>query len=142
MIKNSVVIDRPIEAVFDYVAQFERHVEWQDDLKSSKLNGPPAVGVTGSDTRQMGRRTMSYDWEVTTLDRPNKIAFGTLTGPVRPVGSMSFSVDNDSTRVDFQMEMNPRGLMKLLGSKIDRDVQKTNVEHLAKLKQLMESGTS
>jgi uncharacterized membrane protein len=140
MIQNSILVNRPIDAVFDYAAQFERHPEWQPDLKSSRLDAPAAMGVTGTDTRQMGSRTRTYAWEVTELDRPNRIGFKTLSGPVRPVGSMSFHTEGDATRVDFQMAMNPRGLMKLLSPMISRQVQTANNDHMSKFKELLESG--
>src|SRR3954453_5912121 len=98
MIKKTVVVNRPVDDVFDYAVQFERHPEWQSDLKSSKMHGPSEVGATGTDTRQMGRRTHTYEWEVTALDRPSRIAFRTTNGSVRPEGEMRFAADGDGTR--------------------------------------------
>lgn len=142
MIKSSVVINRPIEAVFDYSAQFERHPEWQTGLKASSLEGPAAVGVKGSETRQMGPRVQTYEWRVSEFDRPNRIGFETLTGSMRPVGSMTFTAEGDGTRLDFEMEMNPQGLLKLLMPIISRQVQReVDADHQT-LKRLLESGAS
>jgi uncharacterized membrane protein len=141
MIANSIVINRPIDAVFDYAAQFERHPEWQEDLKSSKIRGPAAVGTEGTDSRQMGRRINTYDWRVTELDPPRRIGFETLTGPMRPAGTMSFTAQGDATKVDFAMDMNPRGFMKLLAPMIERQVQRANVTHLATFKKILEESS-
>ena len=138
MIRNTVVIERPVDEVFDYAAQFDRHPEWQDDLKDATFDGPAAVGATGTETRQMGPRVQTYEWRVSAYDRPRLLGFETLSGPMRPSGTMAFSAEGGGTRIDFQMELNPRGFMKLMGPLIARQVQKVNTEHLAKLKRILE----
>jgi hypothetical protein len=55
---------------------------------------------------------------------------------------MSFHTEGDATRVDFQMAMNPRGAMKLLGPLINRPVQKANDGHMTKFKHLVEGGAA
>lgn len=66
------------------------------------------------------------------------LAWEILSGPMRPAGTMRFSLEGTSTRVDFEMELNPRGLMKLMGPLIERQGQKINAEHLAKFKEILE----
>jgi hypothetical protein len=62
VIHNFLVVGRPVQAVFDYAAQFDLHPEWQPDLKGAEFEGAPAVGKTG---------------------------FETLSGPMRPAGDGS-----------------------------------------------------
>ena len=138
MIRHTVSIARPIEDVFDYAAQFDRHPEWQDDLKSVSADGPPRVGSTGSQTRQVGRRVHTTQWRMSAYERPSILGWEVLTGPIRPAGSMRFSPEGTSTRVEWEMEMNPRGLMKLMGPLIDRQSQKVVAEQFAKFKDILE----
>jgi len=138
MIRNTVVVQRPVEEVFDYAAQFDRHPEWQDDLKGATFEGPAAVGVIGTETRQMGPRVHTYEWRVSACERPRLLGFETLSGPMRPAGSMRFTAEGTGTRVDFEMVLNPRGLMKLMSPFIERQVQRTNTEHLATFKEILE----
>ena len=140
MITNRVIVDRPIDAVFAYAAAFDRHPEWQDDLKEATFEGPAAVGATGTETRQMGPRVQTYEWRVSVFDAPNKLGFETLSGSMRPTGTMTFSPEGDSTRVDFEMELNPRGVMKLIAPFLGKQVQKSNDEHMAKFKANLEGG--
>ena len=138
MIRNTVTVERPIEEVFDYAAQFDRHPEWQDDLKSATADGPPAVGATGSGMRQMGPRVQETPWRMTIYERPTILGWEILSGPMRPVGTMRFSDEGTGTRVDFEMEMNPRGLMRLMGPLLDRQSQKVVAGQFAKFKDILE----
>jgi len=138
MIRNTVTVESPIEEVFDYAAQFDRHPEWQDQLKSVTVDGPPAVGATGSQKRQMGPRVHTTQWRMSAYERPTILGWEILSGPMRPVGTMRFSAEGTSTRVDFEMEMNPRGWMKLMGPIIERQGQKVVAEQFAKFKDNLE----
>jgi uncharacterized membrane protein len=138
MIRNTIVVKRPIDEVFGYAAQFDRHPEWQEDLKAATIDGPAALGVTGTETRKMGPRVHTYQWRVSAYEPPHHLGFETLSGPMRPAGTMDFVSDGDGTRIDFQMELNPRGVMKLLSPMIERNVQKVNTQHLEKFKEILE----
>lgn len=142
MIKNTIVVNRPIEIVFDYASHFERHPEWQPDLKAAEFQGPAQVGAAGSETRQMGRRVQTYQWRVSECEPPHRLGFETTSGPMRPAGTMAFRSEGEGTRVDFEMALNPRGWMKLLAPIIERQVQKTNTEHLGLFKQRLEADGS
>jgi uncharacterized membrane protein len=142
VIQNTIVVDRPIEAVFDYASHFERHPEWQPDLKAADFHGPAQVGAAGTETRQMGPRVHTYQWRVSAYEPPNRLGFETISGPMRPAGTMRFRSEGEATRVDFEMALNPRGLMKLLAPVIERQVQKANTGHLALFKQRLEADSS
>jgi len=138
MIRSTVTVEKSVEEVFDYAAQFDRHPEWQDDLKGATFDGPAAVGVTGTETRQMGPRVHTYEWRVSAYERPRILGFETLSGPMRPAGTVRFVAEGTGTRVDFEMALNPRGLMKLMSPIIERQVQKRNTVHFAKFKDILE----
>jgi uncharacterized membrane protein len=138
VIRNSIVVRRPVDSVFAYAAQFDRHPEWQPDLKGAEFDGPAAVGKTGVETRQVGRRTHSYQWRVSAYDSPHTLGFETLSGPMRPAGTMRFSPDGESTRVTFEMFLNPRGFMRLVAPIIERQVRRGDIDHLERFKGILE----
>jgi len=91
MIRNAVTVAKPIEEVFDYAAQFDRHPEWQDDLKGLTSDGSPAVGATGTAARQVGPQVQTSQWRMSAYERPRIVGWEILSGPMRPVGTMRFS---------------------------------------------------
>jgi uncharacterized membrane protein len=138
MIRHTVTVGRAVEDVFDYAAQFDRHPEWQDDLTTLTSDGPPAVGSTGIATRRIGPRVQTFGWRMSLYERPQIVGWEILSGPMRPVGTMRFSGEGTSTRVDFEIALKPRGLMKLIGPLIERQGRKMSAEHLAKFKDILE----
>ena len=57
---------------------------------------------------------------------------------MRPAGTMRFSAEGTGTRVDFEMEMNPRGWMKLVGLLVERQSRKIVEGQFAKFKDILE----
>ena len=90
MIRNTVTVGKSVEEVFDYAAQFDRHPEWQDNLKSLTSDGPPAVGSTGTATRRIGPSVQTSRWRTSAYERPQIVGWEILSGPMRPAGTMRF----------------------------------------------------
>ena len=68
----------------------------------------------------MGRRVHTYEWRVSECEPPHRLGFETLSGPMRPAGTMVFRSEGQATQVDFEMMLNPSGWMKLLAPVIER----------------------
>ena len=111
MITNSIEIDRRPEDVFAYLAELEKHSEWQADLIGSKLvtQGPVGVGTRVADTRKVpgGPREMTY--EVTEHDPPNKSSWRGVDGPVRVDGSVIVEPVGGGERSRVTVELNFAG---------------------------------
>ena len=114
MITSSIEIDRKPEDVFAYVADFERHREWQSELLESKLQtgGPIGVGTRVSDTRKVpgGRSEMTY--EITEHDPPRKSSWRGVNGPIRANGSVIVEpvADGTRSRVTVQLDLVGHGV--------------------------------
>jgi hypothetical protein len=65
-----------------------------------------------------------------------------LSGLMRTAGRMSFAAEESGTRVDFEMALNPRGMMKLISPVVERQVQETNRGHLARSRNLPSTADS
>ncbi len=135
-----MTIRRPVEAVFDFVADGENCPQWRPgvlDIKRISGNGVGTTyrqGVRGP----MGRR-IAADYRVTVLEPNRVLAFETIAGPVRPRGRYEFEPHNGSTRLTFSLETELSGLTRLLmGSMVSRTMA-SEVMTLDNLKRILEA---
>jgi uncharacterized protein YndB with AHSA1/START domain len=145
MIKHSVEINRPVEEVFAYLDQVDRHNEWQGSLVSATIetDGPTRVGTRVVERRNIpgGRRNIPY--EVTEHDPPRKASFRGTAGPVRPVGT--YTVDptgESSSRMTLELDLEGHGVGKLVAILARRQAAKQVPVDQEKFKELLESGVA
>jgi len=137
---HSVTIGRPVEAVFAFVADGEKCLQWRPavvDIRRVSGDGVGtryAQGVKGP----MGRR-IAADYEITVFEPNRRLEFRTSTGPARPHGQFDFERVDGGTRLTFTLDVQLAGLRKLLmGSMIQRTMD-GEVKNLDNLKRLMET---
>ena len=83
-IEQSVVIDRPVEQVFDYVTNVENMVEWTGPTieASQTSEGPPGVGATTSRISNFLGRRIDTQMQITEFE-PNKLVVSkAISGPM------------------------------------------------------------
>jgi uncharacterized membrane protein len=135
---NEVVIGRPRDDVFAFLADPENDPQWRTgvlDLKhvsGSGVGSRYAQGVKGP----RGRR-ISADIELTELTPGRSIAFRTLTGPVRPRGRYLLSAAEQGTRVRFELDADVRGLKRLIAPMVQKTMNH-EVGQLDRLKRIIE----
>jgi uncharacterized membrane protein len=142
-ITGTIEIACPPQDVFDYVSDLKRQGEWQSAIQSVEVEteGPTRVGTRAVQTRHVPGGNRSFPYEVTEHDPPKRTSFRVTGGPVRPVGSMTFtSLDNGArTRVDFEIEFHGHGLGVMIAPLAARDSRREVPENLSALKQRLES---
>jgi uncharacterized membrane protein len=143
VITSSIEVARPQAAVFAYLAQLDRHAEWQQALTSVRVegDGPVGVGTRAIEKRNVpgGEREMSY--ELTAHDPPRTSSWKGLNGPVRPNGTVTVeALDESRSRVTVSMELEGHGIGKLLLPLVRSQARKQIPADQAKLKQILESG--
>jgi uncharacterized protein YndB with AHSA1/START domain len=136
---SEIVIARPAEAVFAYLADAENDVQWRPGvLEIERVSGN---GV-GARYRQVvggpGGRRIDADIEITEHEPPVRIAFRTVRGPVRPVGSYDVVPVEGGTRVRFRLHAELPGLKKAMAPMV-RKTMAAEVANLANLKRVLES---
>jgi uncharacterized membrane protein len=144
MITESIEIDRTPEEVFAYLDQLERHGEWQGAIVSVKVEteGPTRVGSRATEMRRVPGGPREFTYEVTEHDPPRRSSFRGVSGPVRPVGTVTVEPvgDGSRSRVTIQLELKGHGLGKLIAPLAMREARKRVPEDQARLKERLESG--
>lgn len=140
-IHGSTVIARPVEDVFDFVADerneptYNRHM-----LRADKLTpGPIGNGTRWSATVESRGRPLDLEIEVTDYARPHRLGSTTrmVTGEIR--GAVAFEPDAVGTRMRWSWELRPKGVLKLAGPLIAHLGRRQEAEIWAGLKRHLES---
>ena len=85
-----------------------------------------------------GPRPVTY--EVTEHSPPRKASFRGVSGPVRPVGTMTVEPAGTGSRVTIQLELVGHGIGKLFAPFAMRQARKQVPKDQARLKERLESG--
>lgn len=138
---RTLVIARPVSAVFAFFTDHDNDTKWRDHVKEIKAEGPPAVGAKVHQViAGPGGRGIPADFEITEYDPDQRYAFSVVAGPVRPKGDFRFAATSEGgTEITFSLAADLRGLKKLL---MGRSVQKSmdgELANLDKAKALLEA---
>lgn len=141
-VETSVLINQPIEKVFEFVTTPENDSQWYIGVKSrDHTPGEPAgVGSTSmSEIRFLGV-AMEVEWEVTEYKPPNKIEVKTTKGPVSVEAEYSFKATAEGqTKVGVEGEADVSGVFSLAEPIVERMAQRQWEASFENLKDVLES---
>ncbi len=133
-VEQSIIIARPVEAVFAYRASLQQTGEWQADVLATELStaAPVAVGTQGTERRRESKDTLS-DWEIeiTEFELNRVLGIVRRCGAIRICERDVFIPDEENTKYTAHVEMT--------GSPLPASVfHKRTVESLMHLKWRLE----
>lgn len=136
VVEESVVIPRPPQEVFDFLANFKNLSAYDAFVtKSGQVgDGPPGLGTRGrGTTRYMGRQ---FDWmvEYTEFEPPRRMVSRSVGGKPDITATFTLEADGGGTRVTERLETESKtaGLMgklpaplvnRLLGRSLRRNLR-------------------
>ena len=135
---KSVVINRPVEDVFDYSVDPANTPAWMDDTPEHTHNGEMEVGSTGVRFVKFMGLKLGGNYEITTFYRPSKYCFKAITGPLQADVCQSYEEVGGGTRFTYAVELEGRGLYKVLEWLINMEGTSTLEKELKKLKGILE----
>lgn len=116
MIEGEVLIDRPVEIVFDFVADERHEPSYNHQMVGVEKRTPGPIGPGTRWAATMATRGRMRDMiiEVTDFERPTRLgSTSTLsTGEVR--GTLTFAPVGGGTRMQWSWEVRPHGILRLL----------------------------
>ena len=140
-VETSIVINRPVGEVFEYVSNPENNPQYESAVIEAKKTsaGPMSVGSTWREVRQfMGRRIESIN-EVTEYQPNKKIAFKTKSGPIPAEGSYTFEAVDGKTKLTVIGQGETGGFFKIADPLVARMVKRDLETASANLKDLLEA---
>jgi len=121
---SEIVIKRPREDVFVFLANPENDPQWRSgvlDLKRVSGSGIGARYTQG--VKGPGGRRIPADIDITELTPGEAIAFRTIAGPVRPRGRYVLAAADGGTRVRFELDHPVTGGHLVVDSPLSGDLE-------------------
>ncbi len=110
----TIVIDRPIEEVFGFLADGENDKKFSSRIIeiAKTTEGPPAVGTRYASTAKDAGLTMKHEFELTEFAPPNRIRWTELSKHPLVVteGGYDLAPAGGGTQLTFFNELQGRGL--------------------------------
>jgi len=138
--QGSVVIGRPVQEVFSFVADGETAMRWRPGVLDVKhLSGEGVGAVYRQGVKGPGGRRIAADYEVTAFEPNRLIGFKAIAGPVRPSGEYRFEASDGGTKVSFALNAELSGWKKLLMGRPVQSTMEAEMATLENLRRLLES---
>jgi uncharacterized protein YndB with AHSA1/START domain len=139
--ETSVRIERPIEEVFDYVADPTTFPRWNSAVQSVRQTSPGAdgIGATYDMERELPSGRAENGLEVVEVNRPTLFVIRTTSGPTPFLYRYVFTEEASATLVQLEAEIELGGLAGALGPLASRGVKRGVDSNFADLKRILES---
>lgn len=121
-IEGEIVIGRPIDAVFDYVADQSNEPQYNPQMmRAEKITpGPVGRGTRFRSAVASKGRTAEMLIECTAYDRPKLLATTTTMAQADISYTLTFEPAPAGTRMRWSGQVQPKGAFRLLGPVITR----------------------
>ena len=137
------IIIRPINDVFNYLADVRNDVHWRDEVTQHELisEGPRGVGSEGRiRVNQFGRETEST-WKCTRSDPPEHIEWELTSGPLLGNAGYKLKAIDGGTDFTYYGTAKLAGIMRLFSPIIQFLSNKLFQKDVENLKRILESNT-
>lgn len=140
----SLVINRPIEEVFIYLANLENDAKWRREWVEARKTseGSLGVGATFLLVGELLGRRMGTVYKTTEYEPIRTTSWKAVSGPLPLTFRRTFERVEGGTRVTIRYEVELRGFIKLVKPLI-MNIGKRQLEgDIPRLKELMEARAS
>jgi len=140
-LEHSVVIGRPVENVFAFVANVENEPLWIGEVMEVEKTseGPIGLGSTYNNIVQFLGRRIVDPHEVVQYEPHRLFGFKSYSGQVQFEGTETFESVEGGTRFTFAARGETGGLFKLAEPIVNRMINRQWETNVANLKELLEA---
>jgi len=109
LVRSSVIVDRPIHVVFDFLAEGRNNPTWRSDVTlAARIAGTGAdLGVGAAYFQKVvdrRGRTVDETYHVTAYEPPHLVEFTVRRGTTRTIGRFTLAaIDRGTTHVEFTL---------------------------------------
>ena len=115
-IRGEVEIRRPVEEVFDFVADERNEPTYNPTMLVAEkvTEGPVGAGTRFRASIRSGRRPVNMQIEYTAFDRPHRLASTSRMAAADFTGTLTFTRTPAGTRLRWSWQARPKGAVRLL----------------------------
>ena len=139
-IEGEILIRRPVDEVFDFVADERNEPRFNPSLRAVEQISPGPIGAGTrfrAETSSMGR-TVDLEIEFTEYERPKRLASTTRMSAMDVRGTLTFDPVPEGTLMRWFWELEPHGVFKLATPLLPRMGRRQEQAIWAGLKRLLE----
>jgi hypothetical protein len=143
LVKGEIVIARPVEEVFDFVADERNEPRYNPHMVRAEQVSSGPIGLATrfqTELKTMGR-TMPMTVEFTRFERPLLLASRTTSSMMDTEGSLTFESVTAGTRMRWSWDVRPRGALKLITPLVGPLGRRQEKAIWSELKHLLEAQT-
>jgi len=142
-IDGEIVINRPVEEVFDFVADERNEPRYNPRMLRAEKISPGQIGPRTRFRAEFSsfRRPVAMI-EFTGYERPRRLASSTHMSAMDVRGNLTFDPVPEGTRMRWSWELEPRGLFKLMIPVVARTGRRQEQAIWASLKRFLEAQES
>lgn len=140
-VQGELVIGRPVEDVFDFAADERNEPRYNRRMvRAEKLTpGPIGVGTRFRADMKAIPRPTEMTTELTGFERPRSLTLTTRLSWMDIEGRLTFDPVPEGTRMRWQWELHPHGLLRLAGPLIGSMGRRQEQVIWTNLKRLLEA---
>ena len=136
-----MLINQTAEGIFAYISDFRNDPKWQVGIVDAKPHpdGPATVGTQVTTLRRFIGQRIESTAQVTELEPNKRMALKSISGPFPFSAQITLESVERTTKVIFNVEIEPKGVFKLAEGMVAGSMKKDLEGSLANLKNQMES---
>jgi uncharacterized protein YndB with AHSA1/START domain len=115
---ETVIVDRPIEVVFAFLADGSNNSKWRPRVVNTIFaSGPVERAVWAQTSRRPNGREYATDYRISWYDEPTRLEYTVFAGPARPIGVYTLrTAAHGSTEVTLTVDLTPRWMLLPISS--------------------------
>jgi uncharacterized protein YndB with AHSA1/START domain len=139
-IEGEIVIGRPVEGVFDFVADERNEPRYNAQMRRVEKisDGPIGLGTQYQAEVLSGRQVVPMVIEVTGYERPRRLASTTRMSSMDIRYTLTFEPVSEGTRMRWVGDVEPKGFLRLLTPMVGWMGRRQELRIWTSLKHLLE----
>ena len=140
-VEGEIVINRPVEEVFDFVADERNEPRYNPRMRDAEQisEGPIGRGTRFRTELETMGRTVPMIVEFTDYERPRRLASVARSSMMETEGALTFESVPGGTRMRWSWEVRPRGALRLMAPLVGVIGRRQEQRIWGNLKRLLEA---